>query len=240
MIASLAHSKFRKTHGLFLVEGEHAVLELLRSSWRVRTVLISENFADSQILDLCGKRDLERVGSRIIGKIATTKTPQDIVAVAVIPPNDLKKVTAHDRIIIADGIKDPGNMGTIIRTAEALGFGALITTAGSVDIYNPKVVRATQGALFTIDIAQRIVSRDIIKALLPSHTLYAMDISGEMELPKLKPEKRSALVIGSEIAGVSGELTEAAKTSIRIPIKGRAESLNAAIAAGIAMYLFNK
>ena len=237
LFASLAHSKFRKEHKLFLVEGVHNVAALVDSQWAVETILAAEDFDCKRITNAKGI-DPERVGQRIIDKICTTKTPQDIVAVVKIPKNDLIKTSKADKILIADCIKDPGNLGTMIRTAEALGFDAVITTSGSVDLYNPKVVRAAQGAIFAIDIAQRVTAADLIKRMGSGHTLYALTAAGDIDIKSVRVEKRSALIVGSEIAGIDSYLLSVSRYRINIPIYGKSESLNAAVAAGIAMYRF--
>jgi TrmH family RNA methyltransferase len=183
---------------------------------------------------------IESVSQKDLDKIATTTAPQNILAVVRIPENDLQNISLHDRILIADGLKDPANMGTIIRTAAAFGFGAIITTAGSVDIFNPKVVRATQGALFVIRIARRITIRDVLAKLHRSHTIYALSAGGDTNLREVRIDRRAALIVGAEIAGVSEQLLKVAHHKVRIPIATAVESLNAAVAAGIAMYLFNQ
>lgn len=235
LFASLAHSKFRKEHKLFLVEGVHNVAALVDSHWAVETILAAEDFYYNRITEAKGV-DPERVGQRTIDRICTTKTPQDIVAVVKIPDNDLIKILKADKILIADGIKDPGNLGTMIRTAEALGFGSVITTSGSVDLYNPKVVRAAQGAIFAIDIAQRVTVADLIKRIGSGHTLYALTADGDIDIKSARVEKRSALIVGSEIAGIDNYLLSVSRYRINIPINSKSESLNAAVAAGIAMY----
>jgi len=240
MFRSLAHAKYRRMHGLFLVEGAHAAEELLKSSWRVESVLASDPERYSDLISHTRDIMIERVSQKDLDRIATTTTPQDILAVARIPENDLKSISLHDRILIADGLKDPANMGTIIRTAAAFGFGAFITTAGSVDIFNPKVVRATQGAMFAIDIAQRISIRDVLDRLYRSHTIYALSARGDADLREIRIDRRAALIVGAEIAGVSEQFLKAAHYKVRIPISATVESLNAAVAAGIAMFLFSR
>ncbi len=209
MFRSLAHAKYRRLHKLFLVEGAHSVEELLKSSWKVDSVISSdpEGYAGS----ISSTRDIriELIGQRDLNRIATTKTPQSILAVARLPENDLKSISLHDRILIADGLKDPANMGTIIRTAAAFGFGTFITTAGSVDIFNPKVVRATQGAMFTIKIAQRINIRSILGKLPRNYTIHALSADGDTNLQSIRIDGKAALIVGAEIAGVSDQLLKA-------------------------------
>ena len=240
LFSSLAHSKYRKEHRLFLVEGVHGVESLLDSDWDMETVIISDDFDDPSLLSKAKANLVERVGRGIIDRIVTTKTPQDIAAVVRIPKNDIETVCRHDKILVADGIKDPGNLGTMIRTAEALGFGSVITTSGSVDLYNPKVVRASQGSMFSIDIAQRINTSEVIKRLKSDHVFYALSADGDIDPMTVEIERKLALVIGAEISGVCRELTEISKYRVRIPILGKSESLNAAVAAGIAMHMFGR
>jgi TrmH family RNA methyltransferase len=240
MFRSLAHAKYRRMHRLFLVEGAHAVEELLKSDWNVESVMASDPEAYSSLISSTRDTRIEQVSQKDLNRIATTTTPQDILAVARIPENDLRNILLQDRILIADGLRDPANMGTIIRTAAAFGFGAIITTAGSVDIFNPKVVRATQGAMFAIDIARRITIREILGRLHRSHTIYALSAGGDEDLQKIRIDRRAALIVGAEIAGVSEQLLKVSHHKVRIPISTTVESLNAAVAAGIAMFLFSR
>ncbi len=240
MFRSLAQAKYRRMHGLFLVEGAHAVEELLKSNWKVKSVMASDPDACSDLISRTRDIGIEQVSQKDLNRIATTSTPQGILAVAGIPENDLKNIPLHDRILIADGLKDPANMGTIIRTAAAFGFGMFITTAGSVDIFNPKVVRATQGAMFAVDIVQRKIIKDILGKLHRSHTIYALSAEGDADLREIRSDRRAALIVGAEIAGVSDQFLKASHYKVRIPISKEVESLNAAVSAGIAMYLFNR
>jgi TrmH family RNA methyltransferase len=240
LFASLAHAKYRKTHNLFLVEGFHAVADLMESDWHVETVLI----ADPDLRNaLAGKKPncaIVTVSRKTISRIATTKTAQDIIAVARIPDNDLQRAANLDKILVADSVKDPGNMGTMIRTAEALGFDAVVTTAGSVDIFNPKVVRATQGAMFNIVLCRRVPVGELIERIKPKRKLYALSAGSGSDPASIDVEGRIALIVGSEISGVCHDLLTISDSLIRIPISGKAESLNAAVAAGIAIYTLGR
>jgi TrmH family RNA methyltransferase len=240
LLASLAHAKYRKANGLFLVEGAHNVEALLKSIWKTERVLSSDPDRYPGVLSLAKNIPTERITRKDMERIATTNTPQDIIAVARLPVTDPDTIRRCDRILVADGLKDPSNLGTIIRTAAAFGFEAVITTAGTVDIFNPKVVRATQGALFEVEIAQRIQPTRLSNLLSGNHMVYALDTGGETSILSLKPDRRSALIVGSEIEGVSQPLLLIAKGRIRIPISKNVDSLNAAVAAGIAMFFLGK
>jgi TrmH family RNA methyltransferase len=180
------------------------------------------------------------VNQTAIDKIASAKTPQDILAILPIPSTHDTNLALYNRVVIADGIKDPGNMGTIIRSARAFGFESLMTTTTSVDIFNPKVVRATQGAMFGIKIIDNISTKLIEDELKTTHTLYALDPGGDINIDDIESEDRSALIIGSEIEGIEQSLLKLADYRIRISHTGSVDSLNAAVAGGIAMHRFGK
>lgn len=237
--SSLAHKKYRDKWGLFLAEGRHIVNELLNSDWEIQSLLTS----DAQMFEIFreGKKaeNIEFVAPSVLSKIATTKTPQEILAVVRIPEKPEVDITAMARIIVADGISDPGNMGTIIRTARAFDFDLVITSEYSADIFNPKVVRSTQGAIFGIRTLAGLTAREITDKLKSSHKIYALSPDGKVDINKITPADKSALIIGTEIEGVSETLQNASDYLVRIPHSKNVESLNAAVAAGIAMHIFS-
>ncbi|OGC95650.1 MAG: hypothetical protein A2W25_17580 [candidate division Zixibacteria bacterium RBG_16_53_22] len=244
--ASLAHSKYRKKHGLFLVEGIHSVTELLKSGWQTESLIVAaeaeQNAQVAALLGLARGRRLiiHKVTRKIFEHIAATESPREIMAVARIPESELPKVASKPRILIADQIADPGNLGTIIRSARAFGFDGIISTAGSADIYNPKVVRATQGALFHVTQAEHATAREIISTVKPTHKFYSLVPHGGEDPVSLRPAARFALIVGAEAAGVSPELAAVSDLRLTIPMPGGAESLNAAVSAAIAMYAFSR
>jgi TrmH family RNA methyltransferase len=245
-ISSLSHAKYRKLHGLFIAEGAHIVHELLKSDWQPQTIIIIHELAGSNELSSILKTvsskkiTIESITRREYSKLSATESPQGILAIVKIPQNDLRRLATHKKILIADGISDPGNLGMIIRTAAAFGLGGIVTTPGSADIFNPKTVRASQGALFHPAVANHIETEEIIRVIKPNHKIYALSAMGQSDLRSFRPAARYALVIGAEIAGVSKEFLDISDRILRIPISERVESLNAAMAAGIAMYEFSK
>lgn len=237
--SSLAYRKYRDKWGLFLAEGYHIVEELLNSDWRIEAILTSKKEMFEKLQGGQKADRIELVKPDVINKIATTKSPQDILAAVKIPELPPPDISGLKRIIIADGIKDPGNLGTIIRTARAFDYDLIITTENSADIYNPKVVRATQGALFGIGALPGLPAGKIAGKLKSSHKIYALMPEGDILIDKIKPAGKSALIIGMEIEGVSSALQRICDYSIKIPQSRHVESLNAAVAAGIAMYIFS-
>jgi TrmH family RNA methyltransferase len=237
--SSLAHKKYRERHGLFLVEGKHVVDELLKSDWKIESILTTNTEIFQRLRDHKKAANIEMAKPGVIEKIATTSAPQEVLAVTRIPEPRRLDISGMTRIIVADRVNDPGNMGTIIRTARAFDFDLVITTRNSADIYNPKVVRATQGALFGINILPDQSPGSIMEKLKPSHTIYALSPGGDIDIGDIKPDQKSALIIGTEIEGVSETLQNKSDFLVRIPHSNIVESLNAAVAAGIAMHHFS-
>lgn len=238
--SSLAFKKYREKYGLFLVEGHHLINELLKSDWEPEHLITSNKETFNKLNSIRKKANLELVKPALIQKIATTKTPQEILGIVRIPRISTADLSSCKRIIIADRIKDPGNMGTIIRTALAFGFDAVITTPSSVDIFNPKVVRATQGAMFGVKLFFDMKIKEIGEKLGSTNAFYALDPRGGIDIDDIELDDRYVLVIGSEIEGVSEPLLSRADYRIRISHADSVDSLNAAVAAGIAMYRFGR
>jgi len=163
-------------------------------------------------------------------KVSDTKSPQGIMAVCKIPEHEMN---FDGNIVICDGVKDPGNLGTVIRTAECAGFGAVLLINECVDPYNPKVVRSTMGSVFRMPVIECDI--EYIKAL-DSYTLAVTMLDGAVDIFKAVFNGKVALVIGSEADGASAEIKALAQLPVKIPMCGKAESINAAVAAGIAMY----
>jgi len=245
-IASLKLAKYRREYGRFLVEGIHGVTELLKSDWEADSLIATPEAMKSgrlaSVLKLASERDMktEVATARELEKMASTKTPQGVVAVAVIPAVDLKGIKKIARIVVADGIADPGNLGTIIRTAAAFGFKGLITTPGSADIFGDKAVRAAQGALFSVIPFNHLETVVIAMNLKRTHKFYALTPRSNTAIWSIKEAPRSVLIVGAEAAGVSRELLEVADCEVSIPMTGPIESLNAAVSAGIAMFALSR
>jgi len=241
-INSLKQAKYRRQHGLFLVEGTHGVAELLKSRWEIKSLILASEARQtgkfSALLKLAvGRRvPLHVVTRRIFEKLTSIENPQGILAVAKVPKIDPGKLANEERIVIADGISDPGNLGTIVRTAVAFGYAGVITTAGSADLFGDKTVRATQGALFSIVPINHLDTASIIKKLKSTHKFYALTPDAGTAVSAAVPSGRLALIVGAEAHGIGKELLDAADYRIGIPMDKKVESLNAAVSAAIAMY----
>jgi RNA methyltransferase, TrmH family len=243
-ITSLSQGKYRKLYGLFVVEGAHIIDELLKSHWMVHVLVVTHEAAEERPISALIKvaqhhgLPIEFIAQKIFSKLSDTETPQGILAVVNLPLTSMGRLISARRILIADGVTDPGNLGTMIRTAAAFGFEGFVTTPGSADIYSPKTVRASQGAIFHLEIANHLDYKEIIQRIKPSHKIYALTAQASIDLQSAKPAANSALVVGAEISGVSPEISAIADLTLKIPMSGQVESLNAAVAAGIAMYEF--
>ena len=232
--------KARERSGRFVAEGVRAVEELLRSPIKVLGALVSPSLEGvpkgPALRAALVERGVEvaEVDEREFGSAADTDSPQGVLAVADIPKRSLDDTTLPPvaRILVLDGIQDPGNVGTIVRTAAALGATATVALPGTVDLWNAKVVRSAMGALFTHQALA--VSWEVLEAYLTRHDvpLWSTDAGGT---PVSTAPDRLALAVGNEGAGVSDGVRERSERLISIPIEG-VDSLNVAVATGILLY----
>ncbi len=235
-LKSLRERKGREASGRFLVEGEVMLREAVRCGLTVRDVLAEEDRAA-----LAG--ELEALGARaylaprsLIEAVCDTRTPQGVCASFDLPA-PLALDAAPARIVALDGVQDPGNVGTIWRTADAAGFSGILFGGGCADPLSPKVQRAAMGSGFRVPF---MLAEDLPAALLAlkarGWAVLASDLKGEDFYSRPDAGERFILVIGSEAHGISAATRAAADALVKLPMRGGAESLNAAVAAGIMMY----
>ena len=171
-------------------------------------------------------------------KLADTKHPQGILAVVRQRKYELRDITGGDLYLILDNVRDPGNLGTIIRTAEAAGASAVIMNKGCADIYSPKVVRSTMGSIFRLPfIYTEDLDEPVREIKKDGVTVYAADVSG-VSITIEKIAERRAFIIGNEGNGISDDVIKLADRTVSIPMAGKVESLNAAVSAAILMFRF--
>jgi TrmH family RNA methyltransferase len=246
-VAKLAKRDARLETGLFLLEGPQAVSEALT----FRPELVLELFATPTALERYAGLsaaaaeagiEVEFVSEQVLESMADTVTPQGIIAVCKQFPTSIKDILANGPKLIAilEEVRDPGNAGTIIRAADAAGADAVILTGRSVDLYNPKVVRATTGSLFHLPVS---VGLDLEVVIEKVHSaglrVLAADIKGEDLLDaRSKGELAgpTAWLFGNEARGLSPEHFDLADAAITVPIYGHAESMNLATAASVCLY----
>ncbi len=229
-----SHSKVRKAENAFVGEGVRLVEEAVQVAWPLAFVLYDETLSDrghALITALQSQQDIEiaQVAPELMAEISDTETPQGILAVLrreALPPPKSPSFT-----VIADQIRDPGNMGTLLRTAEAAGADAVLLSPGTVDAFSPKVVRAGMGAHFYLPIKHS--SWDEIKAYLEGLPVFLAEAEASVPLWEANLRQPCGLLIGGEAFGPSPEGHKMATQRLTIPMRGRAESLNAAVAGAI-------
>ena len=232
---SLKRTADRRERGLFLVEGDKSVSEALASGFEAEAVLLD---ADRPVPEtLSPDLPLFQLPSHVLAAICDTKTPQGIAAVMRMTP---RPVTGR-RIVALDGVQDPGNVGTIIRTADAAGLDGVLLSSDCADPYGPKVLRATMGSIFHLPVE---VTEDLPGRLKGYIEQKISVISSQLDGTPFDAWKGNGtgfvLVIGSEGNGVSDAVRALATDHLCLPMRGKAESLNAAVAAGIMMYALMK
>ncbi len=239
----LQRRRARERHGLFTVEGVRAVEELLRSKVPIRGVLVSPGLSGAPrgsalraALETTGLPVLE-VSEREFASAATTDSPQGVLAIAAIPHWRLDELVLppRARVLVLDGIQDPGNVGTLLRTAAAFGVSATFAMPGTVDLWNGKVVRSAMGALFqrpALDCTWAALDEFLRAHEIP---VWSADPSGE-PIDAIDAPARLALAVGNEGAGLSPEALARSERRIAIPIEPGIESLNVAVAAGILLH----
>lgn len=233
-IKSLQHKKTRMHEGLFVVEGKKSVLDALKSNYEITTVAMSETFYNESNDVLPYACETLVIGDNIFDGLCDTKTPQGIVAVVKMRNNELRYDNTH-LYVYCDNVSDPGNLGTIIRTADASGVKGVMLSEECTDPYSPKCVRASMGSFFNIDVIPN-VSYERLFALKDEAMLYCGALCDD-SIPYTKVDftKPSVIIVGNEANGVSEKILEECEHII-IPIIGNAESLNVGIAAAIIMY----
>ncbi len=243
-VRSLKNKSAREEKHLYFVEGARFVAEALKEKTAIRYIVISDTFSlgdgAEALLEAAGRKGLPcyTVPDSLFESISDTRTPQGVLAVL-----EMEKKQLHEAgligglIVILDGVKDPGNMGTIIRTADAAGCSGVIIPNGCVDVYNPKVLRSTMGSVFHVPVYHcGSVPEAMQIARKSGYTLCASHLEGSVSIYEADLSCRVALVIGSEAEGIGAETAAAADLLVRIPMQGRAESLNASVAAAVMIF----
>ncbi|MBB6448280.1 TrmH family RNA methyltransferase [Geomicrobium halophilum] len=213
------------------MEGIHLVEEALAADLHVEMLVKSED-APWLPFDIGAQRVVE-VKASIFEALSDTESPQGWLAVCLMSQ---QPKMGSGNVLLIDGIRDPGNMGTIIRTAEAVGMSGIYVSPDTVDVYNGKVIRATQGALFHIPIVAYDLEDAIRSLIEEGKVIYGTSMHAEASYMKAAPRESYALLLGNEAEGISPPLLRMVDKTVSIPIVGNAESLNVAVAAGVLMY----
>lgn len=234
-------SRARVETGTFVIEGIK-MFEESRDLGHLIKAYVSERFYENKIATTpyyFKEVPYEIVSEHVLNEAAETKTPQGIMATVKMPSysiDDMIKNKATNLVLLED-IRDPGNLGTIVRTAEGAGFTGIILSKTSVDMYNPKVIRSTMGAIYRMPFIYVEDFIDTLQLLKENEiTLYAAHLKGQQYYDEVEYEDKCAIMIGNEANGLSNESAALASKYIKIPMCGQVESLNAAVASAILMY----
>ncbi|MDR3270562.1 MAG: RNA methyltransferase [Peptococcaceae bacterium] len=244
-LVSLQSRKGRDNSGEFLVEGRRSVEEILLRDAPVKQVFLCPDLAPTAYQDWCRTECLRRgityheINERVSAKISGTEQPQGVFAVLAQPSKDWLDFHLDRQTVIlcVAGIQDPGNLGTILRTALAAGVTQIVLTTGTVDLYNPKVVRSTLGTMLSQVILVDVPAQDVLAfCRAQALPLIVADSRGESYAvaPHLQPPL--VLVVGNEGNGVSPCLLQGAVALVQIPMRYQVESLNVSIATGILLF----
>jgi len=221
----LKTKKYRDLTNTFLIEGEHLVKEAIKNNL-INKLIVCEDYEY--------ETDLEKVivTKEIMKKLSDNPSVPKIMAIV----NKKECMRIGNKVIILDRLQDPGNLGTIIRSAVAFGFNTLILSDDTVDLYNPKVIRSTQGMLFNINIKRTNIKEEINLLKEKDYLILGTKVNGGTNVKDYSVNKKFALVIGNEGQGISSEILELCEDYLYINMNKKCESLNAGVAASILMY----
>lgn len=245
LVKHLGLRKERTKTGLFIIEGLRSLEEAVKADFPIKTVFFSSSFLKKNeryrevVNQISSDTEIIEIADEIFHEMSFTQTPQGVLAIVRKKEYALSEIlgSGNKLLIVVDELQDPGNLGTIVRTAAAAGAGGMFLTKGSVDIYNPKVIRATMGGIFYLPI-HWIENKTLFidEVLQHGYQLLVADAEGEHKYYEVDFSQPSVLVIGNENRGPSAEFLERATAIVQIPLIGAVESLNASVAAGILIY----
>lgn len=240
-IRKLKEKKHRDEFGEFIIEGAKMINEAIQEKVKIKYIVIcddckTENSLSKDELYEIAKFECVYVSEKIFNLISEVSTPQGIMAIVEKPVKNENKIDYRSNLfLILDNIQDPGNMGTILRTADSLNMKQIIVSPGTADCYNSKVVRSTMGAIFRVNVIERDLEKVIKEMQKHKITVYATDLKTDKTIYDIDYSK-SAVIIGNEAKGVSQRVLELADQRIKIPMPGKTESLNAAVATSVILY----
>ena len=229
-----ASRAYRRASGEYLCDGVKLLEEALRWNAPLKTVVLSEG-VDAPTLP-SGVRAV-RVPADVMRSISPMETPQGALFTVRLPDTALPGTLSGAHYLVLDGVQDPGNVGTIIRTADAAGLDGVLLSNQCADVFSPKVLRATMGSIFRMNLRTTDdLPGELTKLREKGYSILSSQLDGTPFYEREKVAEQFALIIGNEGNGVSEQVQQTATHRVRLPMRGGAESLNAAIAAAIMMY----
>lgn len=242
-IKSLYRKKGRQKQKSFLIEGIKIIEEAIENEYPIKHIIYTDYLMESEegrkfFSKIEGFESLIYVPENIFKEISDTENPQGIIGVSNIVSRNIEEIYMNTKksLLFLDGIQDPGNMGTIIRTADAFSMDGIIIREGSVDPYNPKVIRSTMGSIFRMPLYYSKGIDELEKLKSKGVNIYSTALGGSIPIYSVDFKEDFVLIIGNESKGASEEVFSLSDKLIKIPMTGKAESLNAAVAASIIMY----
>jgi TrmH family RNA methyltransferase len=236
--AKLATKKGRKDSKTYLLDGWHLVEEAIKAKAKFRAIMGTEAQLAQHLPDVPHGVPAFEISEEVAKHIAGTQTPQGIFAEISLPEKTFNPSYVHDGAwLLLDNIQDPGNVGTLVRTADAAGFKGVVLGAGTADAYSPKVVRAMQGSQFHLEVLNGDLVEWVDALSANNLPVYGSQLSEDAKpFQEIEPQANFAVILGNEGAGMSEALAEKTSANLYIPVIGQAESLNVAVAGGILMY----
>ena len=231
-IQSLGQKKFRQQEGVFIAEGPKIIKEFLENDDAVVKELFALKEWITENEKLTGKTTVTEITEAELERISQLTTPNQVLAIARQFDKDNHIITKEKITLVLDGIQDPGNLGAIIRTADWFGVQQIVCSPDSADVYNPKVVQATMASIARVKVVYTELKEWIAEQ--EDISIYATALEGQ-DISTVKKINEGIIIFGNESKGISAEILELANIRINIPKKGKAESLNAAVAAGIIL-----
>lgn len=240
-IRKLKEKKYRDLNNEYIVEGIKMIREAINENAVIKLIVVCEENAnsgsiDNKLLYEIAKYECVYVSKKVFDVISDVQTPQGMLAVIQKENSEDKIDYTEDVIVVLDGIQDPGNLGTILRTIDSVGLKQVIVSKETADAYNPKVVRSTMGAIFRVNIIESANLIDTLKNMKKhKYKIMATSLETENSIYDVDYNKK-VIVIGNEANGVSGEILGFADEKIKIPMLGKTESLNASVATAVILY----
>jgi len=240
-IRKLKDKKYREIENKYIVEGIKLIKEAIEENAKIDTVVVCEDCLENDTIEQkllyeIAKYNCVYVSEKVFSAVTEVTNPQGILAVVNKENREEDINYEEDVIVVLDGIQDPGNLGTILRTVDSVGLTQIVVSNKTADAYNPKVVRSTMGAIYRVKV---IESNDLVKTLKEmkkhKYKVLATSLETEKSLYDIDFSKK-VIVIGNEANGVSKEILEIADEKIKIPMLGKTESLNASVATGVILY----
>ena len=238
---ALRQKKARRESSLFLVEGIHHVGEAVEAGWDVESVLYAPDLLTSKFAhDLFARLNFlpQPVTQQVMESLTDKENPQGILAIVRQKKTRLNELQEVTRAVALVSPQDPGNVGTILRTMDAVGADIMFLLEGGVELYHPAVVRSSMGTLFWKQVVQTSFEQFVQWARAGKYQLIGTSARGDVDYQKLVPKNPWVLVLGNEQKGLSAEQISACDVTVSLPMKGRISSLNLSVAAGVLLYHF--